>query len=345
MNNSKYILWSRRRDFPSMNAITAIVLLIFTVGLSSLTSLGYGGLVFTSLSGISFGALLCGMRNPLPWISVPLTAIIAYVLSGDVISAATALLFVPIGVVIAYASFTERNLSVTCVILTVTFLLTTALSLCHSVVETYGLSLTESFRAFASDMKAMINEAFSLISFPMADNEMFTLSKEDISALTEQTVMLLPAVIILSCEAIAYGSAKLFRVCSKPFGYAYLFKGREWRVSLSAPAGIILIISLIISLFSSEAGVIAYAAINLCYIIMPMAAIAGFHELFRKGGMLRRPMSPTSRIILIVSIAAISMMSPFAAVEMLSIFGACAAIGRSLTAYLKSKREEDDNIQ
>ncbi len=345
MNKSKYILWSRRRDFPSMNVITAIVLIIFTAGLSSLTSLGWGGMVFTSLAGLAFGALLCGSRTLLPWISIPLTAIIAYVISGDPVSSATALLYVPVGLVLAYASFTERNLSVTTVLLTVTYLLTLGLSLCHSVTETYGLSLTESFRAFGSDIKTMINEAFSLITYPVSESEMFSLSGEDISALTEQTVMLLPSVIVLTCEAIAYGSAKLFCVCSAPLGYSFLFKGREWRISLSAPAGIILIISLIISLFSSEAGVIAYAAINLSYIIIPMAAVAGFHELFRKGGMLRRPMSRPSRIMMIASIAVIAMMSPFAAVEMLSIFGACAAIGRSLTAFIKSKRDEDGNQQ
>lgn len=341
MNNSKYILWSRRRDFPSMSVAAAIVLIILTVGLSSLTPLGYGGMIFTSFAGISFGALLCGTKNPLPWISLPITAVIAYLVTGNVIASATSLLFVPIGIALAYAAFTERNLSVTCVFLTVTFVLTTALSLCHSVTETYGLSLIESSRAFAADMKTMINEAFSLISYPVSETETFALSAEDISALTEQTVMLLPAVAVLTCEAVAYGSAKLFRVCSKPLGYDFLFKGREWKISLSAPAGMILIVSLIISLFSSEAGVIAYAAVNLSYIIMPLAAVAGFHELFRKGGMLRRPMSRPSRIIMIISMAVIAMMSPFAAVEMLSIFGACAAMGRSLTAYIKSKKDGD----
>lgn len=341
MNNSKYVLWNRRRDFPSMSVATAIVLIIFTVGLSSLTPLGYGGMIFTSFAGIAFGALLCGTKTPLPWIAIPMTAIIAYLVAGNVISSATSLLFVPIGVTLAYAAFTERSLSVTCVLLTVTFVLTTALSLCHSVTETYGLSLAESSRAFAADMKAMISEAFSLISYPVSENEMFALSSEDISALTEQTIMLLPSVTVITCEAIAYGSAKLFRVCSKPLGYDFLFKDREWKISLSTPAGIILIVSLIISLFSSEAGVIAYAAINLSNIIMPMAAVAGFHELFGKGGMLRRPMSSPSRIIMIVSIAVIAMMSPFATVEMLSIFGACSAMGRSLTAYIKSKKDGD----
>ena len=78
------------------------------------------------------------------------------------------------------------------------------------------------------------------------------------------------------------------------------------------------------------------------YIIMPIAAVAGFHELFRKDGLMRRPMRRPSRIIMIVSMAMIVMMSPFAAVEMLSVFGCSAAIGRSLIAFLKSRNDQSD---
>ncbi len=345
MNNTKYILWSRRRDFPTMNIISFVVLMILTVGLSSLTPLGYGGMVFTSFAGIAFGILLCGARNPFVWASIPLTYLISYILTEDLLASAVSLLYVPAGIVLAYAAFTKRNLSVTTVLMTVTFLITMAISLCHSVTQTYGLSLYESARAFGSDIKSMIYDAFSLITYPVSENEMFSLSSDDINALTEQTVMLLPSVIVLTCEAIAYGSAKLFCVCSKPLGYGFLFKNREWKLTLSTPAGVILIASLVISLFSSEAGVITYAAINMSYIIMPIAAVAGFHELFRKGGLLRRPISRPSRIFMIVSMVVIAMMSPLAAVEMLSVFGCTAAIARSLTEILKKKRDKDDTPQ
>ncbi len=344
MNNNKYPLWEKRFELPRLNPILALIFILAITGLCALTALGLGGLPSTGVAGAAFAFLLLTVRNPLPALALPLSFLAAYLISGDLLSSLSSLLFVPAGVLLAYTVFTNRSLSASVVALTAIIIVSMAAYLTLAVTQIYGESIKESYLALGADIKEQIFEIFRLFSYEDPQGkEVFALSDEVISNLMETSVMLLPSCIVMVCQLIAYGSAKLVKLFSHIFGFDHLFCDNPYHVTLSAPAGAIFIISYAISFLSIEASVVAYSALNLTYIIMPLAAIAGFHYIFGKDGFFRSVASKKTRIIFIVTCAVCIFMSPFSVVPLLAMFGSFGSVGKAVGTYIKNKKSKTDN--
>lgn len=342
MINSKYILWERRRGMPQPGIAVQVLMSLAIIAFSALTALAPGliGVFFTGLSGAFFAFLLCTAKKPFYWLTAPLSYAAAFAIMGDPLTALSVLLYLLFGVILAYAVFTNRSLSVTSVALTVAAAVSTAVFLTIAVTNMYGEGIKESYIALYNEFSTLFKEVFSLIKYPSSDGEMYTIPEETVTALLDQTIMLIPCVCVINCELIGYGCAKLFRLFTVMFGFNVFFSNRRWAVTLSAPAGSILIVSLIISMFSREASVIAYTAINLAYILIPPAAIAGFHSIFGKGGLFFRQTQLSGRVMMIVACAFMGMISPFYFAQMLALIGSFSAVGKAIAAAVKKHRDD-----
>ncbi len=340
MEQTKYPLWKNRNELKRPSLPVAVLMVIAAVALSAITAAGFGGMFCTGLAGCAFALLLVSVRGFIPWITIPLSFGCAFLLTGDIILSLCVLLYVPVGIILAYCAFTERNLSVTVAALTVAILISMGAIFTVSVTELYGQSVAESYRSFWAEMKKSLFEMFSQMKYPSADGEAYAIPEEIISALIETAVMILPAVVVVTCEALAYITARIFRSILFAFGPGTAFAQKDYGITISVPCAVIYLASVAVSFFATEASVIAYSAINLAYILMPACAVAGFKLLFRRDGIIRRKREGRRNGIWIGIMIFLAVMSPIAFVQMLSSFACIFTVARAIIA-LKSRSDED----
>ncbi|MBE6587904.1 MAG: hypothetical protein E7647_05765 [Ruminococcaceae bacterium] len=340
MENVKYPLWEGRQSLHRPGVPMIIAVLLVTVVLSAITAVGFGGILCTGLAGCTFALLLSSVRGFIPWLCLPLSFGAALLMSGDVMLSLCSLFFVPLGVILAYCAFTERGLSVTVAALTVGVLLAMGALLTVSVAELYEGSLKECYSAFGADVKQSLEEIFSAMKLPSADGEIYSLPGEAVTALMETAVMILPAVIVVTCEAIAYVIARAFKLLAGLFGIGALFAKKSYSITVSVPASIIYILSLAVSYFVTEASVIAYSAVNLAYILMPACAVAGFNYILGREGILRKGLAGGGRVMIIIAVVFMIFMSPVSFIGIMAMFGCIYTIYRAIASRKKETKED-----
>ncbi|MBQ3527887.1 MAG: hypothetical protein IJA52_04995 [Clostridia bacterium] len=344
MNNTKYPLWNERRDLPSLSFPPFIIIFFCVVGFATLSAVGFGGAGGSALAGVGFAVLLCAKRGVLPWLAPLLSFGISYLITGDVTDSLTSLLFVLFGVVLSYMIFTGRSLTVTVCALTVCTALSMGAGLINSATELYGQGIKESLLSFGREFKALISEVFSAIGYLGKDNELYGYSPDVIEEYTETVIMMLPSVMIMVCQVIAYGAARLFQLISVRLGYASLFKAREMKINLSLGASVIFIASFAAGAIFAEIPVILYAAVNIAYIIMPCAAVAGVRYLFSKDGPFKKGL-PRHNLIMIIALGAFAVIiSRFSVLPLLAFLGSGAVIWKKIFTFVASRRKDDDNL-
>jgi len=343
MEKSKYILWNNRKSLQIKGILPSIVMLLILAVLSALSAKGFGGMLLMGVSGALFGYFLVIRRDLIPWLSVAFSFGIATALTGSILYGAASLLYVPMGIILAYAFFTERSLNVTVAALAAVLCASMAIYLCMAATELYNAPLRQSLGYFAGEIEVAFREAFSLFSYKGADGEIYHLSDEDISVLIEAAVMILPAFLVLTGELFAYVTAKVFHRAAKRLSAAVLLEERKWEVTLSLPMAIVFILAFGVSTFFAFSSVVYYSAMNISYILMPAAAIVGFKKIFMKGGLIRSRISPSSRTFLIILSAVSAFLAPLTFAQFLSVYAAVMTIAAVIfTRSAKKSAGEDE---
>lgn len=341
MEQIKYPLWKKRNELHRPSAFAVLVMILAATALSAITAAGIGGMLCTGLAGCAFALLLSSVRGFIPWIALPLSFGCAFLLTGDILLSACVLLYVPVGIILAYCAYTERGLSVTVAALTVALLLSMGAILTVSVTELFSQSIKESYKSLGAELEKSLFDMFSALSYPAPDGEVYTIPEETVAALIEMSVMILPAVIVVTCQLLAYVTAKIFKSLDSSFGTRALFAGKEYGVTLSLPCAVIYLVSVAVSFFATEASVIAYSAINLIYILMPAAAIVGFKLLFYKNGFLRRNREGRRNGLMLGMIIFLAVMSPIAFVQLLCSVSCIYIVVRAFFAFRNRKNDTE----
>ena len=339
MEQTKYPLWENRKSIGKPPVSFTVALVALTIILSSVTAGGFGGMFCTGLAGCAFAFLLVLRNSIIPWITLPLSFGVAFILSGDILLSLCILLYVPIGIVLAYCLFTERNLSVTVAALTVVTLVAMAAIFTVSLVQLYSAGIQESYKTFAKEAKESLFEMFSMMKVPTADGESYILPEETVAGLIEAAIMVMPAVIVVTCELLAYVTAKIFRAISKRLIPVFVLE-KENGITVSVPCAFIYLISVGVSFFATEASVVAYSALNLAFILMPFCAVFGFVRLLGKGGIMRNKLSGKKRGILIAVMAFLIILSPISFIQMLSTYACIFVIFK---AYFERKKKSEQD--
>lgn len=344
MSNTNASLWKNRAELPSANLPLSIVFIIMTCALCAVVSRGFGGMLCIGIAGAAFGFFLCVRRDFLVWITPVLSFVCAFAVSGNVYSALATLFYLPIGIVLAMALFTRRSLSFTVTVLTVLMLIAMAVLALVDVTSAYDGTVKECFEAFKNDTESALKQVFSIISYKGADGEVYHLSDKDIGVLIEGAVMLMPAVIVLTCQLLSYVSAKLFRAIFKKLGFDVLFLGHSWELVLSFGTAVVYLLTNGMSLFFGNVAVLFYSTINIAYILTPAAAIAGFKSMFGKGGLFRLRARSSSKVFFIIICVSALLLSPLALIQFFAMFGSGLLIWRTVFAsYFAKKRQDKDD--
>ena len=99
-----------------------------------------------------------------------------------------------------------------------------------------------------------------------------------------------------------------------------------------------------VSYFAGSSSVLFYSAINIMYILMPVAAIAGFKFAFARGGLLRRRARSSSRIFFIVICAITLFLSPLSFVQFFAVFGSGYVLWKALfLAIIEKNKKNGEN--
>lgn len=337
-------LWKRRRELPSANVPLSIVFIMITAALSAVTSMGFGGMFCIGVAGASFGFLLSVRRDLLVWITPLVSFGCAFAVSGSLYSALATLFYIPVGIVLAMALFTRRKLSFTVAVITVLLFIAMGVLFVIALASAYEGGIKECFNAFMDDTRASLNEAFSLISYKGQDGEVYHLSGKDVELLIESAVMIMPSVVVLTCQLLAYICTRIYRGLFRRLGFEALFFGHRFELTLSLPAAIVYFVSYALSSFAGSSSVLFYSAVNITYILMPAAAIAGFKSVFAKDGLFRVRVRPSSRIFFIVMCAVALFLSPLALIQFFAMFGSGLIMWRAFfSAMIEKKRKNGED--
>lgn len=337
MKSSIYPLWHSRKSLPKPSPVQTALMAVLTVAFSVITSVDLGGMLFIGLAGAIFGLLLCTVRGLFPYVTVPTVAIISYVLSESPLLTACSLLFVPVGLAIAYCIFTERRLSVTFAIVSVTVCLAVGADLAVAVLRMYGGDYLSRFRTFGADFMALLRSTFESLQLPAADGQLYSLPEETVELLIETALMVMPAMAIILCQLLAYISIRAARFGARCIGMENILYGYRYSFTIAAPTAILYLASGAVGLFLTGNPVIFYSAVNLTYILTPAVCLAGFNMIFGRNGVLRRRFpGVNSRTVLIICIV-LMLISPAILIQVLSLYSTLSVAFGALGAAIRRK--------
>ncbi|MBR6676820.1 MAG: DUF2232 domain-containing protein, partial [Clostridia bacterium] len=292
-----------------------------------------------SLAGATFGLLLCTAGSLLPFATVPVAAALAYILSASPLLTACALLYVPIGIAVAFCIFTEKRLSSALAVVTVVTCIATGAVFAVSVLRMYPGDYLERFKTFGSDFSDLLNSVFSSVQLPSVNGEAGYLSEEDIQLLISGVVMVIPAVSVITCQVLAYITIRCVKLGAKYIRMENILFGPGYKITIKLPTAILYLAASVLAFLSTKASVLAYSAINISYIMMPVCCAAGYNMLLGKYGLVRRLFPTLSKGTLTIIVVILLLLSPLVFAEVLSLYSAVGV----LVAAIKRKLSENRN--
>ena len=321
-------------DLPRIKPIASAVLAAAAALLSATAAAVLGSGLLLCLAGAAMAYLFAAGRGFIPVLALPMSYLFAYLFTGDAIRSLTALLSVPIGLVLALCIFRKAPLSITVASLTPVIAVCAGALMCYWLSHIYGTTVLESFKLYKADIASYYDRAAGYITSVTGDDGTSLVSRDTLDAVVSSMKLIIPALCAVLCELLAYGSAKLFRLLSLIFKTDGFFNG-PWRVRVALPTSVIFTVCYFVCLIatgnskSDVLNIIAYSAENLMLILMPLSAITGFHAMFGEGGSFRSARSTGTRVFMIVMCAVFFFMSPLMLFAMLGIWGAFDGMRRA----------------
>jgi hypothetical protein len=239
----------------------------FVLLLCAIAIIGYGGFAITSI-------------HPALVAAAPVAScLLAFAITGDPVRALDTLVFVPMALVAALALRLKFSRTGAIAAVTATLLTVTAGLLFLLLPEGVSLS-AESISEFVARVREIMSEA--LLELSSLDDRFapFGENAEEISeTLVNTTLRLLPSLVIVSAEILAY-LACLIAITMRTSQFPEEKLPAECRVfRMSALSAILFLISFALSLFplgkNDTIGILLITALNLFVILLPGLAVCG----------------------------------------------------------------------
>ena len=333
-------MWNRRASLPRINRGLAAVLMLLIPVTSGFLQQSVGSSLSICISAALAAFLITADRSPMWLLSLPLSYGAAFLVTGDPVESLFSLIYIVPAAALALCVYKELQLNAVCAICGIVSGLCLVAMLAYELNILYGSPTAVS--QLYSDVRGGLIENLSGLQYPGADGEKYALSDSDISSMVESVVMFLPAMAALLMEALGYITAKVYRLATVLSRTDFMFENGVWRLSLSLPAALIFIVCYIVSLFA-RGGVIGYTVLNLMYIVMPAAAVAGCRSMFGKGSRFRNGMRTAGKVIMIILCVAAVYVSPALLAMLFGFWGSAATVAGALRRFIRNKGSEDNN--
>ncbi len=299
----------------------------------------YGSLFCMVISSAALALLLIAEHSFLAFLPIPAGYVIAVVLTGDPLYSIAAFAAVPAAFAIRVCFAKKTSLSVTVIAASVFTGLSFALIICNYLKYNAG-SVTEGFRQIKSAAGSAINDLFAEYNkynaetgaaFPEFTDEMVSLLKKTI-------IMTAPGMYAILVEAAAYATEKLMRLLAL-ITRCTPVTGRRQRITLGLGAAIIFLVSYAVSSFIPSDSVVFYTAENLMLIVLPLAAVAGIHNMFGTDSIFRRRGRVGLKILTVGLCVMALYVSPVMLFILFALWGSAGAVGRAILLFALSHRE------
>ncbi len=253
---------------------------------------------------VGFGGFALHAVHPLVLSAAPICAyLLAFALTGNFMESLSVLSFVPLAVIAALTLHFKLSRTASVAVVSASLLVYAALALLVALPE--GISLSaEAFSEFIVSFRELLTDEIMNMAEAEELSAVFgTVTKDAVSTLINAFLRLLPAILIVTAEIIAYLSCLIavsLRVSQFP-EHPLPIKCAAFR--MSAVSAALFLISFVLSLFpegrSDAIGILLVTAMNLFVILLPGLAVCGALHLlasFRQ----KRFLSPILLIVLLL---------------------------------------------
>lgn len=310
-------------------------LLIAAISASAAAAAVYMGSAFLMCTvGILFAYPLC-RGGYAAWLAAPAAYVLTLALSGDLLYSLSSLVFIVTGAALAICVKKKCRLSVTAAVLTVTVAITVGVLFFAAIYSVYG-ALFAGFTAYINDLRAAIAPMIAQLRSITDENGFTVLTDQVIASMKESFLMTAPGITVIVCELFALVMAKLFVVVCKIFNDRALLPD-NWHVHTALPTSVLFVISYTVCFFAPSAGIVAYSALNLMMILLPLTSISGFHSMFGANSAFRTTKSQTSKILMVVICIVFFFINPLMPFATFAFWGTFEDIRK----YLQNKRNSN----
>lgn len=335
-----YVIVSVRT--PATVLVILLSALLATVFTGSLAS---GALVLSCIVGIACGAWLLTVHPMAYWsLAIPVASFgISFAVTGDWMLSALALLPIPAIVLLRVAvlrgekrttaiCFAEAGLLLSLAVGIGIWLYTACGSLERATVMSYIESLRQELvqMLFAVRDELLENLKIAGESNPQAyENLAASMSNASLTAMVQQAFYLLPAFIGILCSVIAYEAQMLLNFTYRFTGWKQVVTPAGFVFTMSIPAAVLYVISLLVSVFATGASLAVVVMENLCLLLTPGFLLVGFGVAIAQFAAWRK----NGGGVLVLAALVLLCCCTSSSLYLLALWGACAV----LTAPLRNK--------
>ena len=151
-------------DLPRIKPIASAVLAAAAALLSATAAAVLGSGLLLCVAGAAMAYLFAAGRGFISVLALPMSYLFAYLFTGDAIRSLTALLSVPIGLVLALCIFRKAPLSITVASLTPVIAVCAGALMCYWLSHIYGTTVLESFKLYKADIASYYDRAADYIT-------------------------------------------------------------------------------------------------------------------------------------------------------------------------------------
>lgn len=313
---------------PRMKKVAAATLFVTTVIFGAASGIVFPDIIcvfYTSVSASLLAALLFMYRSPYLYAAPILTALIAAVISGSIISALLSAAYTPIATATAIAFYRRaskaRAIMISSVVLGATLAVTAILAY---IID------KDSFPTAAAVTES-VKDALLSVPVNTKDGVAALFTQDAASAIARYITLLIPAAFIITVNAVSYLSASMFVLYCRLFYFADRIPGKKWIYMPDTVPAVIFILSYFISAATvpyASADVIGYAAENVLIALTPAMLIAGGRVSFELSA------KHDKKLLFIIVSAMTLIISPSLYLMVISFWGALYVIYKSLRPHL-----------
>lgn len=256
------------------------------VGASALLSLLFVGSLIGAASVVStvfiIGMGATAMLHLKPFVSV-LMGIVAYgvslIFAKDLIASAYVFLWIPCALLLAILLARGANRVTAICAVSAMLVAVSAVPLLIQLYSEYGELSAATFTAFFSDLRAEYLQAYLDSLFLLPEKMQATMTEELFHTVFDTIISLLPAILVITTNSIAFFAHMLSLTVCRKTGYAKRFPLKAHLFIMSKVSAILFIITLLLPILglgnSDNAQVITVAAENINLMLMPAFLLVG----------------------------------------------------------------------
>ena len=223
-------------DLPRIKPIASAVLAAAAALLSATAAAVLGSWLLLCLAGAAMAYLFAANRSFAAFLSLPASYLFAYLFTGDAIRSLTALLSVPIGLVLALCIFRKAPLSITVASLTPVIAVCAGALMCYWLSHIYDAAVLESFKLYKADIASYYDRAAGYITSVTGDDGTSLVSRDTLDAVVSSMKLIIPSASFWHTAAQSFSAC--FPLFSRPTDFSTARGASELRCPrpLSSPS-------------------------------------------------------------------------------------------------------------